>query len=198
MTALANYLQAGVADRRGAPQIAANHMRAALEQITWDDRMIVYGGGTWKVYLDDALETFTAYVDAENTRVVISTETWDVLACDIDATDQFLADVAAGGTGMFFIVADKDPFRRAVREHARQQGTAVTQAKDAITDVTERANALVVQAASLNQAPTLVQQQVFAVRFAQIGEEVRALEDRMDALRGLLDLAATALYDATV
>lgn len=196
MSALASYLQAGVADRHGASGVAANHMRAALADLDWDDSKVIYEDD-WKVYIDEVVETMVAYVDADNERIVVSQETWDILCCDVDASDQFLADMTAGGSGMRFIVVDREPFRSAVREHARQKGNHVTKGKDAITQLTEQANALVVQAASLNTAPTSMQQQVFAVRYAQLQEQMTQLEDRMDALRGLLNLAGTALYDTT-
>lgn len=195
MTALANYLQAGVASRRGTREQAANHVRAALAQLDWDDHKIVYEDSDYRVYLDDALEPFTCYVEHAAKRMVISPDTWDVLGCDVDASDAFMADMIQGGTGMHFVVTDKDPYRRAVRKHAERTGTNVTQAKDAITELTEQANALVVQAASLNTAPTSMQQQVFAVRYATMQVQMEALEERMNQLRGLVDLAGTAVFD---
>lgn len=187
MTALAEYLQAGV----------ANHIRAALAQLDWAEEKIVYEDDDFRVYLDDALDAMTCFVDQDNRRMVVSQQTWDILACDVDASDAFMADMMQGGTGMHFVVTDKDPYRRAVRKHAARKGNDVTQAKDAITQLSEQANALVVQAASLNASPTAIQQQVFAVRYATLRTEMEALEERMDMLRGLVDLAGTAIYDTT-
>jgi hypothetical protein len=153
--------------------------------------------GGWKVYLDLALEPFMAYVDDAESRMVVSPYTWEVLSEDLDASRQFIDDMIEGGSGMHFVVADAPPYRGAVRKHAERKGTDVSQVKDPLTQLAEQINALVVQAASLNASPTALQQQVFATRYATAQADFAKLEDQIDGLRAMLDLAATAIYDTT-
>lgn len=202
-TALAGFLKAGVATRHGAREAAANHTRAALAAVDWDERQCVLQRDLWSVYLDDSLDWMVAYAEecdvdgAPGGRVVIGSSTWATLNYDNAAPDAFLDDMEIGGTGMKFVVTDRGAFQRAVRAEAAAKGNDDPRAKDALTELGERANALVIQAASLNAAPTPIQRLVFAVRYAQLVEDLAKLESRVEAVRARVDLAGTAIYDTT-
>lgn len=196
MTALGGLLQSQVAQRHGAVQESANLMRQALHQINWDERRPAMRCDGWAVYLDDSVQYFAAFVDDVNKRIITSDKTWTTLSYDADALDCFLDDMQVGGLGMHFIGADADPYSRAVREEAKVTGGDVVRAKDALTQLTEQAKALVVQAASLNAGATDVQAQAFAVRYARLREDYADIERRMAQLRASIDLAGTAIVDA--
>lgn len=155
------------------------------------------------VRLGEQLEHMTAFVAPKDQltgmhRVYISEATWETLNYSPAAVDQFVEDMMIGGTGMKFIVADRGPVRGAILAEAKAKGTDVVVGKDAITELTEKVNSLVLQAASLNRTPSEVQQQAFAVRYAQANADFAALQERMSGLADLLGLAGAALYDITV
>lgn len=200
-TVLGSYLKAGVAMRHNAPDIAANHIRAALAAIDWDERACAVEDFGWSIYVDSSLDWMMAYVEAieidgdPGGRIVISEDTWETLAYDDEALDYFLEEMRAGGSGMKFIVQDVGPYARAVRAEAKAKGTDVVMAKDALTELGERAHALLIQAASLNASPTPVQRQTFAVRYAKIAADFAQLELRLGHLAAEIELAGTALFD---
>lgn len=198
-TALAGMLKAGVASRRGSREAAANLVRQGLSA-SMEQRYLLCQLAGVAVYRGDALDHFTAFVDRddpEQVRVYVSKATWDTLNYHGPAVTQFVDDMKEAAMGMQFVVVDRPPFRDAVRNQAKAEGTDLVQAKDAITQLTERANALVLQAASLNAAPTALQQQTFAVRYALLQQEFNDLQARMDGLQDLIGLAGAALYDTT-
>lgn len=203
-TALGSYLKAGVASRRGYEQIAANHMRAALSAVDWNKRKCALQEDNWFVYLDDSLDWMVVYVDEQvdngksTGRIVISEATWETLHHDPGAMDDFVDEMKAGGSGMKFVVTDKGRYNTAVRNQAKAEGTDVTKGKDALTQLGDKATALVMQAASLNAKPTLVQQQSFAVRYAAMLNDYAAIEDRLRLIRAQIELAGAALYDITL
>lgn len=203
-TALAGLLKAGVAGRRGAREVGANHVRQGLATaMAEDEQGVLLRIDEMVVRLGEQLEHMTAFVapkvpETGVHRVYISQATWDTLNYSPPAVDQFIEDMMIGGTGMKFIVADRGPVRHAILAEAKAKGTDVILGKDTITDLTEKANSLVVQAASLNRTPSEVQQQAFAVRYATLMQDYTALQERMAGLGDLLGLAAAALYDTTV
>lgn len=200
-TALGSYLRAGVAMRHNAPDIAANHIRAALAAVDWDERACAVENFGWSIYVDSSLEWMMAYVEELDIdgdpggRIVISEDTWETLAYDDEALDYFLDEMRVGGSGMKFIVTDAGPYARAVKAEAKAKGTDMVMAKDALTELGERAYALLTQAASLNAAPTPVQRQTFAVRYAKLTADFAQLEVRLGYLAAQIELAGTALFD---
>lgn len=89
---------------------------------------------------------------------------------------------------MKYVVRDVGPF-------AAKPDTS-TSVKDKFTEAVEQAQGLIVQAAMLNQAATGGQLEAFAIRYARLCDTYSELEGDMARLRGLLDLAATAISEA--
>ena len=180
---------------------AYTHMHSALTSAVWveDDAVIV--SDDWMVFLDTSLERWEVYVDAVGKRTFISPDTWESFdgPAEVAFEDEFV-DAYRGGEvqEMRFIVAsDNSPYAVAARKAAAAQQTDAVKAKDRLTDLTERADALIVQAAGLNARPTEVQLQVFSVRHARIAEDMAALEAELARLRGKIALAGVALVDVT-
>lgn len=191
-------LKAGVAGRRGHREVAANHVRSGLAN-TMEEQFLLIQLGDLYIFRGEAMGHLTAFVEHEDgtTKIYLSSATWNTLNYHGPAVEQFITDMREACAGMQFIVADRAPYRDAVLKQAKAEGTDVIRGKDAITQLTEKANALVLQAASLNQAPTAVQQQAFAVRYALLRQELAELQTRVDGLGDLIDLAGSALYDTT-
>lgn len=184
--------------RRNTRTRSADLTRQQLEAAQLEGNNLLHQDDDVMVVKGAAMEHMTAFVDVRSdgvTLIYTSPATWDTLSYDMDACDQFVADMVAGGDGMKFIVADRGPYLAAVRKQAHAEGTDVVAAKDAITDLMERANALVTQAASLNAKPSKVQQQTFSVRYAALQADLRKIETKLNDARGLVDLAAGALWD---
>lgn len=203
---LTGFLNSGFHSRRGEQAQAANWSRAALEALPWSDDMIVSEEGGWQVFLDDSLDYMVAFVQQADpadfagelvlARVIISHETWETLAdYDAAAINHFMSEMKAGGTatGMRFIVKDAPPIASAIRK----QAAAAPVTKDVFVELEERANSLVVQAASLNRSPTDTQRQIFAVRLAEMQRDYAELQERVATLGGIIQLAGTAVFDAS-
>jgi hypothetical protein len=149
--------------------------------------------GDWRVVLDDTLDHFTALVNVGERRIDVSAVTWTTLSFHGPAVDRFLQDMMGGGSGMKFIVQDVGPYAAAAKAEA---DSLPVPAKDKFTDVAEQAQGLIVQAASLNRLATSGQLEIFALRYARLCGLYTELETEMERLRGLLDLAATAIFEA--
>lgn len=197
-TMLSGLLKAGVASRRGDDASAANFTRAALAAIDWDTRQCVLQDGDWCVFIDESVGYLGAYVEDlgdDGGRIVVCDNTWETFSYDPEAVDYFLDEMRAGGSGMKFVVADAGPYARAVRREAAATGNDQTGTKDRIEQLRAKAEALVIQAASLNRNPTPVQRQMFAVRYARLGVEMAELRADLDRVGDSISLAAAALAD---
>lgn len=152
----------------------------------------------WNVYPDDSLERWEVYVDVDRQRTFVHQDTWDTIAWDPRAQQTFFSTYVdvEGETGMRFIVADVGPWVDAVRKEAVAAGTNVPEKKDRLQSLTERAQALILQAASLNQSATEGQAKTFSVRYSTLAGELAVLEQELARARGLVELAATAVVDA--
>lgn len=154
----------------------------------------------WNVFTDASLNRWEVFVDGLNRRTFVNPDTWD--SFDGVAEAQFEADFIDSyldrrDREMRFICTDSGPYGAAARAQAAAQQVDVVRAKDRLTDLIERADALVIQAASLMQKPTESQLQLFAVRHANVLEDLAALEADMARLRAKVDLAGTALVDVS-
>lgn len=197
-TPLSGLLKHNSASRRGEMVAAANFSRAALAAVDWDDRQCVLEHDYWMIFIDESVGYLSAYVEdlgEGSGRIVVCDDTWETLSYEPGAFDYFLDEMKAGGSGMKFIVADAGPYAAAVRKEAAANGTDVTAVKDRILALREKANSLVVQAASLNRNPTDVQRQSFAVRYARLQTERAELLHELDLVSDSISLAAAALAD---
>jgi len=177
---------------------APSHLDSSTRQ-DWTGVPCRAQSDNWKVYAVTSLERWEVFVDSANERTFVSPETWDTIAWDGEAELLFLDTYVGveGVDGMQFIVGSAEPWSRAVRTEAEQAGTHKPAEKDRLTALTEKASGLIVQAASLNAAATPGQTANFAVRYAEIEAELATLEAALRHARGLVDLAGTAVVDAT-
>lgn len=198
-SALGQMMQARVAAAHGAPDQSVNHMRAALAKVNWDKRnnvLRIYG---YAAYLDDVLDVGRFYVDHDQQIIVMSTETWDTLNYDTMVLGSVIKDMTKGSSGMRFINMTEPRYGEAVRKRANAHGKDVVTAKDAIDDLQEMANALILQAQSLNRVldPNADEQsQIFILRYAKAEHEFAKLQGRIEEVRALLDFAGVAVIAA--
>lgn len=176
-----------------------SHVHSSLPSAVFKEEDAVLGVDDWMVYLDESLERWEVYVDGIGRRTFVSSSTWDNL--DGAAENAFEKDFVHAYLDrkvreMRFINTDAGPYGVAARAYAAAQGTDTVRPKDRMVDLAERADSLVVQAASLNRKPTEVQLQTFAVRHARMVEEMAALEADLVRLRSKVDLAGLAVADA--
>lgn len=180
-----------------APAFTYRHSGTRSARFLAEDAVLV--ADEWMVFTDTSLNRWEVYVDGKNKRTFVNADTWE--GFDGAAEVAFEADFIDAYRNrevreMRFIVTDSGPYGAAARKHAADKGVDVIRAKDRLTDLSERADGLVIQAASLNQAPTETQLQIFAVRHAKLVEELQVLEADMAKLRGKVSLAGVALVDA--
>lgn len=163
------------------------------QQLIHDD--VLHQEYEWRVIRDDSMDYMAVRVCSAEHQLFISFETWHTLCLDADAVELFMLDFTApgGGDGMKFIVADAGPFAAAQR--ARADSDPV-RAKDRLTEFEEQTTRLIIQVASLNTAATQGQSEIFAVRYARLREGFDAITQDVDRIRGLLELAAVALFEA--
>lgn len=189
------------AARRATNLPALTHMQSGLLSVDWSGERSVVDDDGWKLYLDGSLQRWEVYVDVENQRTFVSRDTWETIAGHGPARTVFLAQyvwTSMGGTGMRFVVSDAGPYAEAARKQAEAAGTATPAAKDRLRALNEQARSFVVQAASLNTMATPGQASTFALRYARLRAELADLERELEVARGLVDLAGSALVDATL
>lgn len=180
-----------------APAFTYRHSGLRSARFLAEDAVLV--AGDWMVFTDSSLNRWEVYIDGVNQRTFVNADTWE--SFDGAAEVAFEADFVDAYRDrkvreMRFITTDAGPYAAAARQHAADRGTDVVRAKDRLTDLSGRADGLIIQAAGLNQAPTETQLQIFAVRHAKLVEEMQALELDMAKLRGKVSLAGVALVDA--
>lgn len=174
------------------------HLQTASEWADWESMPFVLDDDGWKVHLDTSLERYGVFIDNYRSRTFIHPDFWTTLQEYGPAMQCFIDEyVWTEVSGMRFVVGDSGKYDEAARLEAQRAGTDVPLAKDRMLALAERANSLIVQAVSLNAAPTKVQLQTFALRHAQLREEFAALEAEMEKVRGLVNLATAALVDAS-
>jgi hypothetical protein len=151
--------------------------------------------GGWQLVLADGLEHLQFYVDPAVMRTYVSRRTYEMLCCDDgEALEAFFDDMTRGG-GMKRLVTDAGPYRAAALAEMEARGELIPARRDLLEELNDEANALLIQAASLNRQPTQLQTQVFSERLAKLMARVKAAEDQVAAIRGLADLAAVAVAD---
>lgn len=178
-----------------------HHSALASAQFDLQDAVLArsWDGEDWGVYLDDSLARWEVYIDATSGRVFTSEASWHSL--DGPATVAFVADfiTAYRGTGKRELRTLSDEvYQSAARARAAQEGTAHPQPGDRIAGLQARAELAVVAAAGLaglSGRHSALQLQVFAVRHAQLEEDLLDLERAMARLRSAVDLSACALRD---
>lgn len=152
--------------------------------------------GDWMVFTDSSLNRWEVYVDGVHQRTFVNADTWE--SFDGPAEVSFEADFIdayrhRAVREMRFITTETGPYAAAARQQAANKGTNTIRAKDRITDLSERAEGLVLQAASLNRTPSELELQIFAVRHASLVQDMVALENDLARLRSKIDTAGVAL-----
>lgn len=200
-TALAGLLRSNTARKYGDETAAMNHLRAALDA-TWDDDRMVLRELDISIYLDDVLDWFHAYVTSTTDDngdphivAIVSEATYETLNYEAEALERFVDDMRAGGPGMKLIMRDVGPFAAAIKAQAKDTGTDVTMAKDALTDLDERTESLLIQAASLNKDPAPIVRQSFAIRYVQLQADHKALTERLAKIEAKIELAGVAMFE---
>lgn len=195
-TVLGSYLNAGVAQRKGQDAIAQSHIHYALDAVNWDQRRPAYAAVGWSVYLDDDVPFASAYVSTEAKRIVVGTETWDLLSYDSVAKYQLLDELKKGSDGIKLLPTETGPLLEALRSKARVEDAAVVQVVDQMTEFEEKAQKLLVEAASVNENGSRAHAQMFAVRFAQLQEDWVDLQGRMQRVDNIMNLLADVVAES--
>ncbi len=181
---------------------AYSHVHSALASARFDVQDAVWSerrdGVEWAIYLDDSLARWEVYIDAPNGRTFVSSDTWDGLdgVARVAFKDDFIS-VYRGSDKRELRTLTESVYQAGARRRAMLEGTAYPVGSDRIADLQRRADEAVVAAAGLNQAPSAAQLQVFAMRHAQLVEDLAALEAQVGRLRSAVDLSASALRRAT-
>ncbi len=164
-------------------------------EFAWDGAKRVQLLNGWEWMVTPHLKHMEMYFDQANQRVGMNDQTWTTLgfANGMEEVEAMIENRAVNG--MTFLVTDSGPFQRSLVAEAKVAGRDKPEAKDPITQIEEKANALIVQAAGMNNA-TPFQMEIFSVRFADMQRELVALQDRMDRVAGMVQLAGLAVSEA--
>lgn len=164
------------------------------DQSKWQ---FVETGGGWLWNTHDLMDQNQVWVCRERHIVCMHPELWRTLQYDERSMTRFKIDVTGGAMadGMSFVVVDAGPYAVAAKKRAAAEGTDVVMAKDALTQLTEAAESLIIQACGLNNGATVGQLEIFASRYHLITSQLEELEARMAKLRSTVGLAGTALMD---
>lgn len=187
-------MQSRVAARHGAPDASVNFMRAALEAVKWDKRKHVLQLHGYSVYLDEALDVGRFWVSRNTQVIVMSAETWDTLNYDLPTLNAIIEDMTRGSDGMRFIDMTEPRFGAAVRNRAAAHGRDIVTAKDAIDELQDSVNALVLMAQNADMdTRSDAEAQIYVLKFAKAEHEYDVLLRRLLEMRSLMDLAAVAI-----
>lgn len=176
-----------------------SHHHSALASANFDLTKAVMAWDDWYVYLDDTLSRWEVYLDGPNARAFLSAETWE--SFDGAAEHAFIVDHLSDDSASKLVVLNTDdggPFAKAARNMARQTGTDVIKVGDRLTDAGQRATDLAVAAAGMDSASSALQRQVFAVRHAEVAQDLDRLERELAQARSALGLASDVLFGARV
>lgn len=182
-----------------SPALGHVHSALASAQFNLADAVHVDSrdGDVWAVFLDASLRRWEVFVDAVNGRVFVAPETWEGLdgPALVAFEDDFVLAYRGTDTRELRVLQD-EVYQAGARRRAVREGTAFATPADRVTDLQRRADEAVVAAAGINEAPSAAQLQVFALRHAQLVEDLAALEADMARLRSAVDLSASALVRA--
>lgn len=92
------------------------------------------------------------------------------------------------------VINDAGKYRKAAQHKERASGS---DQGDRLTRLSSRANGLLVQAASLNAQASAYQLETFSTRLGELREEYAEIEAELEQARELINLAATAVVDAS-
>lgn len=152
--------------------------------------------GLWTFTVDPALAYGSVWVDRIRHLIVVNPEFWTMVEEHEEARDQFGRDVMAESmpAGMSSIPLDRGVYADAQRQHAAAQGTDVVMAKDAITQLTEQAEALVLAATGMRN-PTPGQLELFITQQMDLQTQLQEQERRLEQLRQMVALAGLAVME---
>jgi hypothetical protein len=164
-------------------------------EFAWDGAKRFQTLEGWDWMITPHLRHMEVYFDQENQRVGMNEQTFTTLgyANGLEEVQVMIKNEAVNG--MTFLVTDSGPFARSVVAEAVANGRDKPEVKDPITQIEEAANSLIVQAAGINGA-TPFQMEVFTMRYAEMQKNLTALQERMDKVAGVVQLAGLAVAEA--
>ena len=174
-------------------------MHTALASVTFDEADAVWVEAEWAIYLDDSLGRWEVYIDAVGQRTFLSSDTWEgfdggALAAFVSAyARDYYTDCSDTREMRRIDISPGGPYAKSARKAAKTQGVDTIVTADRLTSLAQRAQALAVQAAGINGAPSALQRQVFAVRHVAVAQELAALEQEVARLRSAVELSARTL-----
>lgn len=176
---------------------AFSHVQSNLPSAVFNTADAVWVVNDWRVFLDDSLARWEVFIDATNHLIFVSEATWDGLngRARVRFEDDFMASYEGSDKRELRTLTDA-VYQDSARRRAAAEGTALATPRDRIADLQQRADEAVVAAAGAGGAPSARQLQVFALRHAQLAEDLAALEEDMARLRSAVDLSASALHRA--
>lgn len=147
----------------------------------------------WQVSLSDDCPEGMCHVDQASATVTLRQRDWEVVR-EYFSPSEFLDHVTNEDSGMRRVISDAGKYRKASQDKATANGS---DQGDRLTALASRANGLLVQAASLNAQASAYQLETFSTRLGELREEYAEIEAEMEQARELINLAATAVVDAS-
>lgn len=147
----------------------------------------------WQISLSDDCPEGMCHVDQASATVTLRQRDWEVVR-EYFSPSEFLDHVANEDSGMRRVISDAGKYRKASQDKAQANGSDQA---DRLTRLASRANGLLVQAASLNAQASAYQLETFSTRLGELREEYDEIEAELEQARELINLAATAVVDAS-
>jgi hypothetical protein len=136
-------------------------------------------------------------IDLANRRDVwLDEQTLERIEQNPKLTELWRSAVKEWGTGMVYLMEDvsfSSFFKDAVAKEKEVRGDDDADRLDALS---VKVNALLIQAAQYNKAPTARMAEVFGVRLAELTVEVDQVERKVAEIRAALELAGVAVMEA--
>lgn len=153
--------------------------------------------GGWTFMLDPGLTGGAVWVSNERQVAAVPPEFWRALKSHMEAFQLFTENIMNGNLpNGISQVPTEGLYAEAAHAHAVASGDNVVMAKDAITQMTEQAQALVREAMGVIESATPGQMQIFIERYFAVTAGLTELEGKMAELRAMQELAAAAVMGA--
>lgn len=173
-------------------EVSPSEVSSVRPPAEWDAYHLTTIDG-WVIKTSDECPQGMCHVDQDNAIVTLRLTDWGVIT-EYFGTDEFLDHATDQETGMRRVISDAGKYRKAAQHKERANGSDQA---DRLTALAQRANGLLVQAASLNAQASAYQLETFSTRLGELREEYAELEAELEQTRELINLAATAVVDAS-
>lgn len=150
--------------------------------------------GSFKVYVLESLEGQLVWVDQTRECAIVGRRLYRILASDYDVLQDFVRDLSRGASGVKVIEYNAGPYQAAGAAWRAAQDDDTVAAVDPFGDLQGNIERVLARVQAMGTAPLESEQyQVLFTELAAASEGYEQLQQRMQHLASLLDLARDAV-----